>query len=111
MQEFCPYCGGTVFSKEANFCVHCGRQFRELSSEDAALVPPEAQRQISMPIIMKVVPGRPYYSSEEIKENANVISIFCPYIANIVNEPRIDVYFHRSSAIWFLFVPKERMNK
>lgn len=54
MQEFCPYCGGAISSKEANFCVDCGRQLRELSPEDAAMVPPEDQRNIPMLVVEKV---------------------------------------------------------
>lgn len=59
MPGICPYCGGAIFSEEANFCSDCGHQLRELSPEDAALVPPEEQRQIPMPVVMKVVPKQP----------------------------------------------------
>jgi len=47
---YCLYCGGAIISEESNFCSDCGCQLRELSPEDAALVPPEDQRRIPMPV-------------------------------------------------------------
>lgn len=76
MQKYCPYCGGTIISEESNFCADCGQQLRELSPEDAAIVPPEDQRQIPMPVVMKVVPICPKDSLEETREAKNVESIF-----------------------------------
>lgn len=53
----CPYCGDSVVSASSNFCASCGRQLRELSSEDAEIAAPEAERQIPMPIATLSVPN------------------------------------------------------
>lgn len=50
MQKVCPHCAGTITSELANFCAYCGNQ---LSSEDASMVPPEEQRRMQMPGVVK----------------------------------------------------------
>lgn len=76
IQKYCPYCGGSIISEKSNFCTDCGQQLRELSPGDAAIVLPEDQRQIPMPVVIKVVPICPKDSPGEKRETENIASIF-----------------------------------
>lgn len=59
MEKNCPFCGEAIIREQSNFCASCGKQIRELSPEDAALVPPEHIRLQPMPVVKKVVVDQP----------------------------------------------------
>lgn len=48
----CPNCGSQM-RDTSYFCAECGEQLRELAPEIAALVAPEDQRKVPMPVILK----------------------------------------------------------
>ena len=58
MTKLCPACGDSIMSEQSNFCASCGRQIREIPPEFAAMVAPDDQRLIPMPVVLKVAPSK-----------------------------------------------------